>query len=130
MAREAGAKQPQKQQADPRVDVNLEVQYRTAQEFRAAYAKNISGGGIFIRTQEPLPLNREVQLRFTLPGIARTFLVPGLVVWTNPNPSRSSFPTGMGLKFMDLDPEAKTILGEFVKEHLAAEGSKQRSFGV
>jgi type IV pilus assembly protein PilZ len=129
MARGEGAKQPQKQRADPRVNVNLEVQYRTAQEFTAAYAKNISGGGIFIRTQEPLPLNREVQLRFTLPGIARTFLVPGLVVWTNPYPSRSSFPPGMGIKFMDLDPEAKTIIAEFFKENLAAEAPKRKPFG-
>lgn len=129
MASGEGAKQPKKQQADPRVDVNLEVQYTTAQEFRAAYAKNISGGGLFIRTQEPLPLNREVQLRFTLPGIARTFLVPGLVVWTNPTPSRSSFPTGMGIKFTDLDPEAKAIITEFVKDSLAVEASKHRPFG-
>ena len=82
----------EKPRRDPRVAVDLEVRYRSAQEFKAAYAKNISGGGIFIRTQQPLPLNREVQLRFTLPSISRPFAVHGLVVWTNPHPSRSSFP--------------------------------------
>ena len=111
---------PSKQRADPRVNVNLEVQYRSAQEFTAAYAKNISGGGIFIRTQQPLPLNREVQLRFSLPSVPKPFVIQGLVVWTNPHPSRSSFPPGMGIKFMDLDPTVKTIIDGFVQEKLPA----------
>ena len=109
-----------KQRADPRVNVDLAVQYRSAQEFTAAYAKNISGGGIFIKTQQPLGLNREVQLRFTLPNVSRQVVVQGLVVWTNPHPSRSSFPPGMGIKFMDLDPAAKTIIDGFVQEKLPA----------
>jgi len=99
---------------EPRTEVELEVRYQTAQEFLSAYSRNISGGGIFIRTQQPLPLNREVQLRFSLPGIDRTFMVRGLVVWTNPHPSRSSFPSGMGIKFMDLDPVAKKIVAGFI----------------
>ena len=110
--------QGQKQRADPRVDVELEVQYRTAQEFTAAYAKNISGGGIFIRSQKPLPLNSEVQVRFTLPGVLHPLAVRGLVVWTNPHPSRSSFPSGMGIKFMELDPKAKEIIARFVEGKL------------
>lgn len=121
--------QAQKQRADARADVDLEVQYRTAQEFTAAYATNISGGGIFIRTQQPLPLNRDVQIRFTLPGIPQKFVLHGLVVWSNPHPSRSSFPPGMGIKFMDLDPEAKTIIAGFVKERLPAATPEHPSSG-
>lgn len=122
--------QAQSQRADPRVDVDLEVQYRTAQEFNAAYTKNISGGGIFIKTQQALPLNQEIHLRFTLPGISRILEVRGLVVWTNPYPSRSSFPPGMGIKFMDLDPEAKKIIAGFVKEKLPAAAPEQKPSGA
>ena len=103
------------QRDEPRAEVEVEVSYRSVQEFLSAYSWNISGGGIFIRTQQPLPLNRGAHLRFTLPGIDRTFMVHGLVVWTNPHPSRSSFPSGMGIKFMDLDPAAKKILADFVE---------------
>ncbi len=103
------------QREEPRAEVELEVHYRTVQEFAAAYSQNISGGGIFIRTQEPLRLNQEVRVRFTLPGIARTFDVRGIVVWTNPATSRSSFPSGMGIKFVDLDSEARNIIAGFVK---------------
>ena len=105
---------PQRRE-EPRAEVEIEVHYRTAQEFLSAYARNISGGGVFIRAQQPLPLNREVHLRFTLPGIDRTFKVHGLVVWTNPHPSRSSFPSGMGVRFMELDPEDKKILTDFAE---------------
>ncbi len=81
---------------EPRVDVEIEVHYRTAQEFLAAYSRNISGGGIFLRTQQPLSLNQSVVLRFTLPGVAHPFEVHGVVVWANPVSMRSSFPPGNG----------------------------------
>ena len=58
---------------DPRVEVDVEVHYRTAHEFLSAYSRNISGGGIFVRTQHPLGLNQTVRVRFTLPGITPTF---------------------------------------------------------
>ena len=97
-----------------RAEVEIEIQYRTGQEFLAAYTKNISGGGVFIRTSQPLPLNQKVELRFTLPGLDRRFEIGGLVVWVNAS-SRSAFPAGMGIKFSEIKPaDAKTI-AEFVK---------------
>jgi uncharacterized protein (TIGR02266 family) len=116
-----------KERADPRADVQVEVHYRTAQEFIAASSLNISGGGIFIRTREPLPLNQELHLRFTLPGIARPFSVQGLVVWTNPYPSRSGFASGMGIKFMDLDLESKKLIAGFVKARLPAQAQEKKA---
>ncbi len=70
------------QRQELRANVEVEVNYRTLQEFIAAYSRNISGGGVFIRTPQPQPLNQEVLLRFTLPGIARRFEVRGVVVWS------------------------------------------------
>ena len=118
--------QAEKQHRDPRVDVDLEVHYRTAQEFRAAYARNISGGGIFIRTQQPLPLDHELQIRFRLPGISRSLVVRGVVVWANPYPSRSLYPSGMGIKFLNLDSEATQIIAEFVNEKLATAAPEKK----
>lgn len=119
----------QDRRADPRADVELEISYRTAQEFNAAYTKNISGGGIFIKTQQPLPLNKEVQVRFTLPGVSHIFEATGLVVWTNPHPSRSSFPPGMGIKFANLDPESRKIIAGFVKQRLPIPGVDEKPAG-
>ena len=98
-----------------RAEVDVEVQYRTPQEFLGAYARNISGGGVFIHSQRVLSLNQPVRLRFTLPGTSQRFETGGLVVWSNPSPSRSSLPSGMGIKFLNLDSKAKSLIEEFVK---------------
>lgn len=116
----------EERRADPRAPVELEVHYRSAHDFLTAYTVNISGGGIFIKTREPLPLNQVVHLRFTLPGIPRVFNLHGLVVWTNPQPSRSSFPSGMGIKFMNLDAEGKKVIAAFVKSKLPAPPPEQK----
>ena len=99
---------------DLRREVAFEVHYRSAQEFRSAYAANISGGGLFIRTQQPPPLNRTLRIRFTLPGVPQQFECQGLVVWANPAPKQSLYPAGMGLKFLDLPREAKQRIEAFV----------------
>ena len=108
-----------------RADVEIEVQYRTGQEFLAAYTRNMSGGGVFIRTATPLPLNQALTLRFTLPGIAKKFEVGGLVVWVNTS-TRSAFPAGMGIKFLNIDPADANRVTEFVKNIAGEHGQKEK----
>lgn len=105
---------------DPRVEVDVEVHYRTAHEFLSAYSRNISGGGIFVRTQHPLGLNQTVRVRFTLPGITHKFECNGIVVWANAPSDRSSLPAGMGIKLRDLDEESQRLLSEFAKTRTLA----------
>ena len=112
---------------DPRVEVDIEVRYRTAQEFLSAYSRNISGGGIFIRTAQPLPLNRSVHLRFTLPGIPHRFEVGGIVVWSNPGSDKSALPSGMGIKLVDLDVQSKQLIAEFVRGKSAISAADSRA---
>jgi type IV pilus assembly protein PilZ len=106
---------------DPRADVQIEIQYQTDREFLAAYTKNISGGGVFIRTSQPLSLNQKVALRFTLPSIDHQFEIGGLVVWVNSSP-RGAFPVGMGIKFLEIKPADADAVAEFVR-NTGGEGS-------
>ena len=106
---------------DPRAEMRIEIQYHTGREFLAAYTKNISGGGVFIRTSQPFPLNQAVALRFTVPGIKRQFEIGGLVVWVNSSP-RSAFPAGMGVKFREITPDDSSAIAAFVK-NAGGEGS-------
>lgn len=115
----------QERREEPRAEVEIEVHYRTTQEFLSAYARNISGGGIFVRSAQPLPLNHAVRLRFTLPGISHRFDVSGIVVWSNPGSGRSSLPSGMGIKLLDLDPQSRGIIAEFVKTKSPAPASEK-----
>lgn len=112
-----------------RVETELEVTFRTAQEFLAAYTKNISGGGLYIRTTQPLPLNQTVLLRFTLPGVAPGFQVPGLVVWSNPVEGRTSFPAGMGVKFTGLSPTDAARIQTYLQRVQAGQNPAARQTG-
>jgi uncharacterized protein (TIGR02266 family) len=102
---------------DPRIDVEVEIEihYRTPQEFATAYTRNISGGGVFIRTPTPHALNQKVRLRFTLPGVDHRFDIPGMVVWANASP-QSAFPAGMGVKFTDPTLADAEVIKKFVKK--------------
>jgi uncharacterized protein (TIGR02266 family) len=100
---------------ETRTEAEIEIRYRTRQEFLSAYSRNISGGGIFVRTGQPLPLNQSVRLRFTLPGISHRFDVSGIVVWSNPGSNHSALPSGMGIRLVDLDPQSKELIAGFVK---------------
>jgi uncharacterized protein (TIGR02266 family) len=117
----------QERRADQRVEVELDVNYRTVQEFVTAYSRNISGGGVFVRTPQPQPLNQKVLIRFTLPGIDRKFEIHGIVVWASSASSRSSFPAGMGIKFLELKPEEQQILLDFVNKGRTTGGAKPAS---
>ncbi len=111
-------------QREGRAEVQFEVRYRTAKEFVSAYSRNISGGGIFVQTRQPLPLNQRVRLRFTLPGIVRPFETNGIVVWSNPISGKSDvLPSGMGIKFLDLDPQSKNLILEYIKANTRAAAS-------
>ena len=100
---------------EPRAEFEIEVHYRTVQEFLRAYSRNISGGGIFIKTSRPHALNQNVHLRFTLPGIDRQFEIAGIVVWENPS-TKGSLPAGMGIKFLEVTPEDAELIRGFVKQ--------------
>ena len=110
----------EEQRQEPRVEIELEIRYRTVQEFLTAYSRNISGGGLFIRMSQPHTLNQKVVLRFTLPGLDHEFEIPGIVVWSHASP-RSSFPAGMGVKFLQIKPEDAKRITEFVKSARGAE---------
>ncbi len=103
------------QRKELRTEVEIEIRYRTAQEFLSVYARNISGGGIFVQTAQLLPLNHGVRLRFTLPGISHRFDLSGIVVWSNPGSKQSSLPSGMGIKFLDIDPQSRELIADFIK---------------
>ncbi len=119
----------QDRRADPRADVEVEIDlhYRTPQEFLTAYSRNISGGGLFIKTPQPQSLNQKVLLRFSLPGNSRKLEVHGVVVWANSGTARSSFPSGMGVKFVDLKPEDQQLITDFVTQTKAPGGHQSPS---
>lgn len=84
--------------------VRLLIDYETKDSFRSDYTADISGGGLFIQTQLPLPVGTEMELKIAFPRIPRLIEVKGAVVWINEHPADDK-PPGMGIKFIDLKAE-------------------------
>jgi uncharacterized protein (TIGR02266 family) len=85
----------------PRLPISLKVAYRTAGAFLVSYSVNLSKGGIFLETAEPLAVGETVQLQFEVPG-AGALSVEGVVAWIRQG-SIDGMPDGMGIQFSTLD---------------------------
>lgn len=114
----AGA-QPVRQ--SQRLQHELLVAYRTVDGFITDWAVNISRGGIFINTRNPLALGTIVRLIVSLPDAAFPFDLTGRVIRVHPaHEAHSDQIPGMGLEFVDVDDEKKGRLARFV-DRLRAE---------
>ncbi len=99
-----------------RFPTDLSVDVKTGENFLFAYITNISEMGIFIRSDDPLPIGTDVSLSFSGPDGEGTVKVRGTVVWVNPvRPSGDNPNPGMGIRFANLTPELRERLVEIVR---------------
>lgn len=68
-------------------------------------ARDLSPGGIFVRTELPLQMGAELVLCFRVPECPREFTVFGEVVRVClPRRRTDVVPAGMGIRFLDMTP--------------------------
>lgn len=89
----------------PRQPVAVQVKYRSLDTFFYDYALNISRGGIFIKTENPLARGSELDLEFEAPGFSTGFKTTGVVVRVVLPGKQQVEPAGMGIEFAPLDKE-------------------------
>jgi uncharacterized protein (TIGR02266 family) len=97
----------------PRLPISLEVAYRTAGAFLVSYSVNLSKGGIFIETSQPLEPGEHVTLKFEVPG-AGGLEVDGVVAWVRTG-DPSGLPDGMGVQFDALDARYGEVIDDMVR---------------
>jgi uncharacterized protein (TIGR02266 family) len=78
----------------------------------AAYASNISQGGLFVRSMEPFPIDTRGFLNFMLPAETESLCVPGKVVHVVFDRQRCEVDNGMGFQFTDMSESQKSILND------------------
>jgi uncharacterized protein (TIGR02266 family) len=74
-----------------RTPVTLKIKFKseTLEQFIERYAVDVSQGGIFIRTKEPLAVGTQMKFEFQLRDASPLIAGEGTVVWTRENdPSR------------------------------------------
>jgi uncharacterized protein (TIGR02266 family) len=103
---------------DRRYTVDIRVDCSTRDMFVSNCVMNISRGGLFIASEQPLPIASEVLLRLTLgDGDATTIEAHGRVVWTyDIRKGSSRVIPGSGIKFLDLAPEHAARLEDYLIE--------------
>jgi DNA repair exonuclease SbcCD ATPase subunit len=86
----------------------LGVKVATRDAFRASYLRDLSEGGLFVRSQHPLPMGSQVAIELAPPGHPVLSLV-GKVVRREE--------TGFGVQFADLEPAVKAALDALIAEY-------------
>jgi uncharacterized protein (TIGR02266 family) len=111
----------------PRVQVETPVTIYLAKSRARAKALNLSRGGMFVRTDLPLPTRSEWRLRFPLPETHAQLTPTAMVVWRADERSPSG--PGLGMRFVELDGRSARELDDFVYERTPTSSLAPRPLG-
>ena len=87
----------------------INASYRIEDRTYQSYILDISIGGVFIETNERLPLDREMLLKFTLPNQTQPLSLTGKIAWSGPK--------GFGVKFDKISPLQMRALRAFIEQN-------------
>lgn len=99
--------------------------FRATRELSA----NVSRGGVFVRTHEPLAPGRRILVELALPN-GRPIEAIGRVAWTQvlPHPKEPGADTGIGIEFLGGAPEHFAELEDYIRDiEPAADGAHRSS---
>ena len=86
-----------------RAALQLPVEYDTLNAFLSDYTHNISRGGTFIQTDQPLEVGTSLSFRIHAPELGE-LLLEGVVRWVveaqDDRPAEDDRPAGMGIAFV------------------------------
>ena len=98
---------------EERIETTVRAEF---QEEYWGYTKNLSNGGAFILTSNPLDLGDEILLKLHLPDGGEQIEVDCKVVWTNQyGRETQDLRRGMGVKFLNLRPEVQKRIQTYIE---------------
>ncbi|MFT3769088.1 MAG: response regulator [Minicystis sp.] len=111
----------------PRVEADFTLRFETVDQLALAYGTEISAGGMFLATSEPLPTGRDLRVRIVLPETLTEITMRARVVHSR-SPAEADatgLPAGMGVSFVALDTFTRAQIEGFVAQRLG--GSEARA---
>lgn len=103
-----------RERAHDRIPYSVEVKFRTTSSFLFAYSVNLSKGGIFLETDNLLPVGSELTLKLRI-GTAGVYDVRGRVSWVRERSDEpGARPPGIGVQFHDLDDAIGSVIDQLV----------------
>ena len=112
-----------KRQAYRRVPVQFDVEFTQAGKAGHGTCLNLSRDGMFIGIDHPPLPNTQIVLRFKLRGLAQTLSIPAQVVWMRGEEPSPGAVTGMGVKFLEVNPSLEAALIDAVVDRVRGEPS-------
>ncbi len=93
--------------------VKIKVQYKNIEKLMEDWAENISFGGMFIRSVNPLPMRTPVEVSLTLPDHEKTLILAAEVVRTvdKREAEERGLEPGFALEFLDFIKMKKELEG-------------------
>jgi type IV pilus assembly protein PilZ len=109
----------------PRYEVEIWVDFTTLDLVTSSYVLNLSEGGVFIKSDGPLPLDAEVDLVLTLPT-GNVISARGLVVWNHDlSKEAPQGVRGSGIRFVDMPSEDRALLHDYVHSLAGTAGERR-----
>ncbi len=98
-----------------RYEVTIPVDCSTRDMFVSNHVCNISQGGLFIRSETPLPLNAEVALVLYLPATKGSIRATGRVIWNfDMQKGTTRVVPGSGIRFVDMPASDRATLESYL----------------
>lgn len=115
-----------------RTPITLKIKFKSSSldQFIERYSVDVSRGGIFIRTKEPLAVGTTLRFEFQLQDGSSLIGGEGTVVWNRAyDPSRSGVAPGMGVRFDKLTADSQRVLERILGEkHKRGEAQLESRF--
>lgn len=102
-----------------RTPVTLKIKFKSAtlDQFIERYAIDVSQGGIFIRTKDPLPVGTTMRFEFQLRDASPLIMGEGTVVWIREHsPNQAGVAPGMGVRFDRITESSQTVLDQILSQ--------------
>ncbi len=100
------------------LNVLLEIDEANDHNFYAGLTSDISEGGVFVATEQPLPVGASVAMSIQLPGDLDPLEVEGVVRWVrDPDICHGGAVAGYGVQFRALTPEVRAVIQAYIAVH-------------
>jgi uncharacterized protein (TIGR02266 family) len=91
--------------------LRIRLKYADVDTFIEKFSVNLSRGGLFIASKAPQPVGTTLKFEFQLSQGTPVVRGEGEVIWVKPfDPAAPTKPHGMGVRFVRLDPESKSVI--------------------
>ena len=97
-----------------RAPVTVRIEYSTVDALFSDFTRNINEGGIFVETDEAIPLEEKVELKLRLPGSPEVVHARGRVVRVEAATETSA--AGIAIEFDQLDADARDAINRAVRK--------------